>query len=106
MPTTAAAIPRFTFADGYSRYRGSSRVAGIWRVTTASIDPLQAQRKDMATFVDAGITTFDCADIYTGVESLIGGLSARVSDARPTAAGAHEIRAGSLRSAARRPPLR
>jgi len=26
----------------------------------------------MATFVEAGITTFDCADIYTGVELLIG----------------------------------
>jgi len=26
----------------------------------------------MAAFVDAGITTFDCADIYTGVEQLIG----------------------------------
>lgn len=28
--------------------------------------------QDMARFVDAGITTFDGADIYTGVESLIG----------------------------------
>ena len=28
--------------------------------------------KDMAMFVEAGITTFDCADIYTGVEQLIG----------------------------------
>ena len=27
---------------------------------------------DMRAFVDAGITTFDCADIYTGVEELIG----------------------------------
>ena len=27
---------------------------------------------DMEAFVEAGITTFDCADIYTGVESLIG----------------------------------
>ena len=27
---------------------------------------------DMAAYVAAGITTFDCADIYTGVESLIG----------------------------------
>lgn len=27
---------------------------------------------DMDSYVDAGITTFDCADIYTGVESLIG----------------------------------
>ncbi len=27
---------------------------------------------DMFRFVDAGVTTFDCADIYTGVEQLIG----------------------------------
>ena len=27
---------------------------------------------DMKAFVEAGITTFDCADIYTGVEELIG----------------------------------
>jgi aryl-alcohol dehydrogenase-like predicted oxidoreductase len=27
---------------------------------------------DMRAFVDAGITSFDCADIYTGVEALIG----------------------------------
>lgn len=27
---------------------------------------------DMIAFADAGITTFDCADIYTGVEELIG----------------------------------
>jgi len=27
---------------------------------------------DMDRFVDMGITTFDCADIYTGVEALIG----------------------------------
>jgi len=28
--------------------------------------------KDMKAYLDAGITTFDCADIYTGVEELIG----------------------------------
>jgi aryl-alcohol dehydrogenase-like predicted oxidoreductase len=28
--------------------------------------------EDMIAFVDAGVTTFDCADIYTGVEELIG----------------------------------
>src|SRR6056297_231734 len=28
--------------------------------------------EDMRHFVEAGITTFDCADIYTGVEELIG----------------------------------
>jgi len=27
---------------------------------------------DMLTFVDRGMTTFDCADIYTGVEEMIG----------------------------------
>ncbi|MBK8246889.1 MAG: aldo/keto reductase [Gemmatimonadetes bacterium] len=27
---------------------------------------------DMRAFVDAGVTAFDCADIYTGVEALIG----------------------------------
>lgn len=28
--------------------------------------------RDMEAFLDAGITTFDCADIYTGVEEMIG----------------------------------
>ena len=27
---------------------------------------------DMEAFLDAGITTFDCADIYVGVEQMIG----------------------------------
>lgn len=31
----------------------------------------------MATFVEAGITTFDCADIYTDVEALIGSFRSR-----------------------------
>jgi aryl-alcohol dehydrogenase-like predicted oxidoreductase len=33
----------------------------------------------MRRFVEAGITTFDCADIYTGVEELIGEFRARFS---------------------------
>jgi aryl-alcohol dehydrogenase-like predicted oxidoreductase len=41
-------------ADGHSDGRGA--------------DPLA----DMLAFADAGIDTFDCADIYTGVEALIG----------------------------------
>lgn len=32
------------------------------------LDPVE----DMFTFADKGVTTFDCADIYTGVEELIG----------------------------------
>ena len=31
----------------------------------------------MDRFAAAGITTFDCADIYTGVETLIGSWLAR-----------------------------
>ena len=32
----------------------------------------------MAAFVDAGVTTFDCADIYTGVEEMIGAFRERL----------------------------
>jgi aryl-alcohol dehydrogenase-like predicted oxidoreductase len=54
-------------------YSISRIIKGGWHLAGdhGDIDPQQAQ-KDMATFVDAGITTFDCADIYTGVERLIG----------------------------------
>src|SRR5256885_11632761 len=34
--------------------------------------PIYQACADMAQFVEAGVTTFDCADIYTGVEALIG----------------------------------
>ena len=63
-------IPRFSLSGDYTISRiikGGWHLAGDHGV----IDPEQA-RRDMATFVDAGITTFDCADIYTGVELLIG----------------------------------
>ena len=37
-----------------------------------------AATRDMEAFLDAGITTFDCADIYTGVEEMIGDFIADV----------------------------
>jgi aryl-alcohol dehydrogenase-like predicted oxidoreductase len=37
---------------------------------------------DMEAFLDAGITTFDCADIYTGVEEMIGDFIADVRGRR------------------------
>ena len=63
-------IPRFELARGYSISR---IIKGGWHLAGdhGAIDPEQA-RADMARFVEAGITTFDCADIYTGVEELIG----------------------------------
>jgi aryl-alcohol dehydrogenase-like predicted oxidoreductase len=61
---------RFQLSDGYAISRvikGGWHLAGDHGV----IDPEQAVH-DMAAFVRGGITTFDCADIYTGVEALIG----------------------------------
>ena len=71
-------IPRAILAEDYSI---STIIKGGWHLAGdhGRIDPLQAQ-KDMASFVDAGITTFDCADIYTGVEELIGGFRHRFPD--------------------------
>ena len=37
---------------------------------------------DLVAAFDAGVTTFDCADIYTGVEELIGAFRARVATTR------------------------
>jgi aryl-alcohol dehydrogenase-like predicted oxidoreductase len=63
-------IPRISLTGDYTISR---IIKGGWHLAGdhGSIDPNQA-RRDMAAFVEAGITTFDCADIYTGVESLIG----------------------------------
>ena len=64
------AIERLELAPGYS----ISRVLkGGWHLAGGhgQIDAAQAI-EDMKAFVEAGITTFDCADIYTGVEELIG----------------------------------
>jgi hypothetical protein len=36
----------------------------------------------MIAFADAGITTFDCADIYTGVEAMIGDFRAEYERVR------------------------
>jgi len=63
-------ISRHQCADGYSFSR---LIKGGWHLAGdhGAIDPQQAI-EDMRLFVEAGITTFDCADIYAGVESLIG----------------------------------
>jgi aryl-alcohol dehydrogenase-like predicted oxidoreductase len=59
-------------------YEISRVIKGGWHLAGdhGAIDREQAVH-DMAAFVEAGITTFDCADIYTGVEALIGRFRAR-----------------------------
>lgn len=61
---------RHLFSSGYSI---SKLIKGGWHLAGGHgpVNPAQAI-KDMAAFAQAGITTFDCADIYTGVEELIG----------------------------------
>jgi aryl-alcohol dehydrogenase-like predicted oxidoreductase len=62
--------PRASLAPGYT----ISRVLkGGWQLAGGH-GPVEMDRAiaDMEAFVEAGITTFDCADIYTGVEALIG----------------------------------
>ncbi len=54
-------------------YQISRVIRGGWQLAAGhgavrSDDPVA----DMIAFADAGITTFDCADIYTGVEEMIG----------------------------------
>ena len=63
-------VPRISLKEGLEVSR---IIKGGWHLAGGhgAIDPAAAER-DMAAFVEAGITTFDCADIYTGVEQLIG----------------------------------
>jgi aryl-alcohol dehydrogenase-like predicted oxidoreductase len=65
-------VPRVPLAPGYEI---SCLLKGGWQLAGGhgpiDIDAAAAVA-DMDRFVDAGVTTFDCADIYTGVEALIG----------------------------------
>ena len=63
-------MPTVTLAPSYVIPR---LIKGGWQLAGGhgTIDHAQAIA-DMTAFADAGMTAFDCADIYTGVESLIG----------------------------------
>lgn len=65
-----------------SDYSVSKVIKGGWHLAGGHghIDEQQAL-DDMLKFVKAGITTFDCADIYTGVETLIGKFRKKYHDA-------------------------
>lgn len=55
------------------RYEISRVIRGGWQLSAghSALDTSNAVA-DLVACCDAGITTFDCADIYTGVEELIG----------------------------------
>ena len=60
-------------------YEISRVIKGGWQLAGdhGPVDRSDAVR-DMEAFLDAGIVTFDCADIYTGVEEMIGDFIADV----------------------------
>ena len=70
-------------------YRISRLVKGGWQLA-GDHGPVAPERAvaDMADFVDAGIVAFDCADIYAGVEEMIGAFLARIAAARGSACAA------------------
>jgi|SRR5579863_5876049 len=73
-------MERFRLAPGYEISRV---IRGGWQMAVGhgpakSVDPVA----DMIAFADSGITTFDCADIYSGVEERIGEFRRRYRDLR------------------------
>ena len=80
MTTEAESMQRIRLAPDYEISRV---IRGGWQLSSGhsaarSDDPVA----DMVAFADAGITTFDCADIYTGVEEMIGCFRQRYRDLR------------------------
>lgn len=78
--TDAPSMPRIKLAPDHEISRV---IKGGWQLATdhnalRAADPVG----DMVAFADAGITTFDCADIYTGVEELVGRFRMRYRDLR------------------------
>ena len=63
-------------------YTISRVIKGGWQLAGGH-GAIQAEQavEDMRAYVEAGITTFDCADIYTGVEELIGTFLRRYREA-------------------------
>ncbi len=75
-----------TFAERHDLapdYSISRVIRGGWQLAGdhGAVDR-DAVTADLAAFYDAGVTTFDCADIYTGVEAMIGDFRAAMLDAR------------------------
>lgn len=72
-------MERIELQPGYSISRV---IKGGWHLAGGHGNISEEQAlKDMRYFLKAGITTFDCADIYTGVEELIGKFRKKHRDA-------------------------
>ncbi|MGX1500159.1 aryl-alcohol dehydrogenase-like predicted oxidoreductase [Labrenzia sp. MBR-25] len=71
---------RIELAPGYEISRV---IRGGWQLAGGH-GPVDRERavQDLIAFADEGITTFDCADIYTGVEEIIGAFRAAYGNKR------------------------
>ncbi|MDE0695799.1 MAG: aldo/keto reductase [Boseongicola sp.] len=76
-PDRATEIPKVTVRPAYSVSR---IIKGGWQLAGdhGAVNADQAIA-DMVRFVDAGVTAFDCADIYAGVEDKIGRFRANLA---------------------------
>ena len=73
-------MQRISLSPGYEISRV---IRGGWQLSASHSQAVSADPvADMLAFADAGITTFDCADIYTGVEEAIGKFRERYADLR------------------------
>lgn len=73
-------VPRVDLAPGYSI---ASIINGCWQLSPGhGGGPSSAKeiKNRFAQLVDHGLTTFDCADIYTGTEELLGEFRRSLSD--------------------------
>ena len=79
-PGDVTGVPGVAVRPAYSISR---IIKGCWQLS-GDHGAVNANRAiaDMVRFVDAGITTFDCADIYSGVEEKIGRFRAELVRAR------------------------
>ncbi|MGI9357563.1 MAG: aldo/keto reductase [Rhizobiaceae bacterium] len=80
----APAVPMLQVRPGYLISR---LIKGGWQLAGdhGTVDRAQAIN-DMIEFANAGVVTFDCADIYTGVEEMIGAFRAELTRQRGEAA--------------------
>lgn len=71
-------IPRVELAPGYEVPR---HIVGLWQLSAGhqSSPASDAEALDaLEQYFEAGFDTFDCADIYTGVETILGRLRSRL----------------------------
>ena len=81
-------------------------IRGGWQLAGdhGAVDRAAAIR-DMEAFLDAGLTALDCADIYTGVEEMIGAFLADLRRRRPEAADRVQVHTKCVPDLARLPDL-